>query len=51
MPTTSRILFDGAVTVVMPDGDELVAGDGRRIAGPTPCTCRPANRRRSCAST
>ncbi|MFN6120327.1 MAG: fumarylacetoacetate hydrolase family protein [Actinomycetes bacterium] len=28
---TSRILLEGAVTTVPPDGDELVAGDGRRI--------------------
>ncbi|MGD9996918.1 MAG: fumarylacetoacetate hydrolase family protein [Ilumatobacteraceae bacterium] len=31
MSRTSRILLDGSVTVVTPDGDELVAGDGRRI--------------------
>ena len=30
--TTSRILLEGSVTVVTPHGDELVAGDGRRIA-------------------
>jgi 5-oxopent-3-ene-1,2,5-tricarboxylate decarboxylase/2-hydroxyhepta-2,4-diene-1,7-dioate isomerase len=30
--TTSRILLEGSVTVVTRHGDELVAGDGRRIA-------------------
>jgi 5-oxopent-3-ene-1,2,5-tricarboxylate decarboxylase / 2-hydroxyhepta-2,4-diene-1,7-dioate isomerase len=29
---TRRILLDGAVTPVVRDGDELVAGDGRRVA-------------------
>ncbi len=28
---TRRILFEGAVTSVVRDGDELVAGDGRRV--------------------
>ena len=32
MPTTSRILLEGSVTTVTRDGDELIAGDGRRIA-------------------
>jgi 5-oxopent-3-ene-1,2,5-tricarboxylate decarboxylase/2-hydroxyhepta-2,4-diene-1,7-dioate isomerase len=32
MTTTSRILLDGSVTVVTRDRDELIAGDGRRIA-------------------
>jgi 5-oxopent-3-ene-1,2,5-tricarboxylate decarboxylase/2-hydroxyhepta-2,4-diene-1,7-dioate isomerase len=32
MPTTSRILLEGSVATVTRDGDELVAGDGRRIA-------------------
>lgn len=32
MARFSRILLDGAVTTVVPDGDDLVAGDGRRIA-------------------
>lgn len=32
MATTFRILLDGSVTVVTPDGDHLVAGDGRRVA-------------------
>jgi 5-oxopent-3-ene-1,2,5-tricarboxylate decarboxylase/2-hydroxyhepta-2,4-diene-1,7-dioate isomerase len=32
MAITSRILLDGSVTVVTRDGDELVAGDGRRVA-------------------
>jgi 5-oxopent-3-ene-1,2,5-tricarboxylate decarboxylase/2-hydroxyhepta-2,4-diene-1,7-dioate isomerase len=32
MTRTSRILLEGSVTVVTRDGDELVAGDGRRIA-------------------
>jgi 5-oxopent-3-ene-1,2,5-tricarboxylate decarboxylase / 2-hydroxyhepta-2,4-diene-1,7-dioate isomerase len=32
MTTTSRILLEGSVTEVTPHGDELVAGDGRRIA-------------------
>jgi 5-oxopent-3-ene-1,2,5-tricarboxylate decarboxylase / 2-hydroxyhepta-2,4-diene-1,7-dioate isomerase len=31
MTTYSRILLDGVATYVEPDGDELVAGDGRRI--------------------
>ncbi|MEU6994002.1 fumarylacetoacetate hydrolase family protein [Streptomyces sp. NPDC046465] len=31
MPETRRILLDGAVTEVIRDGDELVAGDGRRV--------------------
>ena len=31
MPEYRRILLDGAVTPVAVDGDELVAGDGRRI--------------------
>jgi len=32
MATSSRILLDGAITTVVPDRDELVAPDGRRIA-------------------
>jgi 5-oxopent-3-ene-1,2,5-tricarboxylate decarboxylase / 2-hydroxyhepta-2,4-diene-1,7-dioate isomerase len=32
MAAFSRILLDGAVTTVVPDGDVLVARDGRRIA-------------------
>jgi 5-oxopent-3-ene-1,2,5-tricarboxylate decarboxylase/2-hydroxyhepta-2,4-diene-1,7-dioate isomerase len=32
MTTTSRILLEGSVTTVVPEGDELVAPDGRRIA-------------------
>ena len=32
MPTTSRILLEGSVATVTREGDELVAGDGRRIA-------------------
>ena len=32
MPSYSRILLEGATTHVVADGDELVAGDGRRIA-------------------
>ena len=32
MATFSRILLDGSVTTVTPDGDDLVAPDGRRIA-------------------
>lgn len=32
MARFSRILLEGAVTTVEPDGDELVARDGRRIA-------------------
>ncbi len=32
MSRTSRILLGGSVTVVVPDGDDLVARDGRRIA-------------------
>lgn len=32
MIATSRILLEGQVAVVTRDGDELVAGDGRRIA-------------------
>lgn len=31
---TRRILLDGAATTVQRDGDELVAGDGRRVAIP-----------------
>lgn len=31
MARFSRILLDGTVTSVVPDGDDLVAGDGRRI--------------------
>ncbi|MEN9505708.1 MAG: hypothetical protein RI958_1634 [Actinomycetota bacterium] len=31
MARFSRILLDGVVTTVVPDGDELVAGDGRRV--------------------
>lgn len=31
MARFSRILLDGTVTTVVPDGDDLVAGDGRRI--------------------
>ncbi|MEE2631766.1 MAG: FAA hydrolase family protein, partial [Actinomycetota bacterium] len=27
-----RILLDGSVTTMLVDGDELVAGDGRRVA-------------------
>ena len=32
MPATSRILLEGSVATVTREGDELVAGDGRRIA-------------------
>lgn len=32
MPTTSRLLLEGSVATVTREGDELVAGDGRRIA-------------------
>jgi 5-oxopent-3-ene-1,2,5-tricarboxylate decarboxylase/2-hydroxyhepta-2,4-diene-1,7-dioate isomerase len=32
MARFSRILLEGAVTTVIPDGDELVAPDGRRVA-------------------
>lgn len=32
MTTTSRILLEGSVTTVVPEGDELVAPDGRRVA-------------------
>ena len=32
MPEYRRILLEGAVTPVVVDGDELVAGDGRRVA-------------------
>lgn len=32
MTTTSRILLEGSVTTVVPDGNDLVAPDGRRIA-------------------
>ena len=32
MTTYSRILLDGVATFVEPDGDELVARDGRRVA-------------------
>ncbi len=32
MPEYRRILLDGAVTPVVVDGDDLVAGDGRRVA-------------------
>lgn len=32
MTATSRILLEGSVTTVVPEGDELVAPDGRRIA-------------------
>ena len=32
MARFSRILFNGSVTTMTPDGDHLVAGDGRRIA-------------------
>src|SRR5579871_5088556 len=32
MPETRRILLDGAVVQVRREGDELVAGDGRRVA-------------------
>lgn len=31
MARLARILLDGSITPVTPDGDELVAGDGRRI--------------------
>jgi 5-oxopent-3-ene-1,2,5-tricarboxylate decarboxylase/2-hydroxyhepta-2,4-diene-1,7-dioate isomerase len=32
MTTTSRILLEGSVTTVVPDGNDLVAPDGRRVA-------------------
>ena len=32
MATYSRILLEGSATHVVPDGDDLVAGDGRRIS-------------------
>ena len=47
-----RILLDGAVTPVVVEGDELVAGDGRRVAAERrrpPSAVRA--RRRSSAST
>ncbi len=31
MPEYRRILLDGAAVQVVRDGDELVAGDGRRV--------------------
>jgi 5-oxopent-3-ene-1,2,5-tricarboxylate decarboxylase / 2-hydroxyhepta-2,4-diene-1,7-dioate isomerase len=32
VPETRRILLEGAATTVVRDGDELIAGDGRRVA-------------------
>jgi 5-oxopent-3-ene-1,2,5-tricarboxylate decarboxylase / 2-hydroxyhepta-2,4-diene-1,7-dioate isomerase len=32
VPETRRILLEGAATTVVRDGDDLVAGDGRRVA-------------------
>ena len=32
MTETRRVLLDGYATDVIRDGDELVAGDGRRLA-------------------
>ena len=49
---TRRIVLDGEPTTVVRDGDELVAPDGRRVAGRTRhAPPAGASRRRSSAST